>query len=130
MDVIQVPPALALIWMTSNFRDEVFGPAKGTSECICDNLRGGDDRHWHPTSSLACRYLPHAGTPLVSVDMTATSSMDSMPAPAASDAVASEAIPEPKLTLFEKAAALFGAFKPVYWQVCVHTHIPYMHQMA
>ena len=28
-----VPPALALAWMVHNFRDEVFGPVHGESEC-------------------------------------------------------------------------------------------------
>ena len=33
-----VPPALALAWMVHNFRDEVFGPVHGESEC---GLQGG-----------------------------------------------------------------------------------------
>ena len=28
-----VPPALALAWMVHNFKDEVFGPVHGESEC-------------------------------------------------------------------------------------------------
>ncbi|GLI66744.1 hypothetical protein VaNZ11_010693 [Volvox africanus] len=144
--VAAIPPALALLWLVANFRDELFGASKETAAVVSTTTApppppppalpaaasSFDGVATPPSTTSSLDSPPPSPTASmnvmsVSVDIPIDKTIDS-PLPALTSAAVSgtaEAVSEPVLSPLEKAIAILKAFRPVYWQALIVVAVLY-----
>ncbi|GIL69179.1 hypothetical protein Vretimale_12677 [Volvox reticuliferus] len=146
--VAAIPPALALLWLVANFREELFGASKETAAATVPIAASTTTTPPPPQLPAAASSFdgvpspPSATSSLdspppsptasvsvmsVSVDIPVDKTIDSPQPALTSVAVATpaEAVSEPVLSPLEKAIAILKAFRPVYWQALIVVAVLY-----
>ncbi|GIL60946.1 hypothetical protein Vafri_15748 [Volvox africanus] len=142
--VAAIPPALALLWLVANFRDELFGASRETAAAVSTTApppppptlpaaASSFDGVAAPPSTTASMDSPppsptaSVNVMSVSVDIPTDKTMD-LPLPALTSAAVAgtdEAVSEPVLSPWEKAVTILKAFRPVYWQALIVVAVLY-----